>query len=47
MWGNINQQFESKNIEETRNCSIEGKKLNVLMSKKCKKVCMALNYSGH
>ena len=44
---NITQQSELENIDETRNCFIEEKKLNELMSKKYKKVCMALNYIGH
>ena len=41
---NISQEFRLKNKEKTRNHFIEEKFRKELMSKKHKKVCMALNY---
>ena len=42
--GNISQEFRLKKINETRNYFVEKIEQNELMSKKHKKVCMALNY---
>ena len=44
---NISQEFRLKNIDETRNCLIEEKNPNELMSKKHKKVSATLNYIEH
>ena len=41
---NIGQEFRPKNIDETRDYSIEKINRNKLMSKKHKKVCTSLNY---
>ena len=39
----ISQEFSLKNIDEARNCFMERINQNDLLSKKYKKVCMALN----
>ena len=44
---NISQEFRLKNIDHTRNYSIEKINRNELMSKKHKKVCTTLNYIEH
>ena len=44
---NISQEFRLKNIDETKNYSLEEIKKNELMSKKYKKVCTTLNYIEH
>ena len=44
---NISQEFRLKNIDETRNYSIEEINRNELISKKHKRVCTALNYIEH
>ena len=44
---NISQEFRLKNIDETRNYSIEEINRNELISKKHKRVCTALNYFEH
>ena len=41
---NITQEFQLKNIVETRNYFIEETNQKALMSKKHEKVCTALNY---
>ena len=41
---NLSQEFRLKDIDETRKYLIEEINQNDLMSKKHKKVCMALNY---
>ena len=41
---NVNQEFRSEKINETRNYLIEEINQNALMSKKHKKVCRVLNY---
>ena len=43
----MSQKFRLKNIDETRNCFLEEKKQNKLMSRKHKKVCTTLNYFEH
>ena len=43
---NINQEFRSKNIDETRNLLIEEINQNEMMSKKHKKVWTTLNYKA-
>ena len=43
----ISQEFRLKNIDETRNYFLEEIKQNELVSKKHKKVCTTLNYTGH
>ena len=44
---NISQEFNLKNINETRNYFTEGIDQNDLVSKKHKKICTALNYIEH
>ena len=41
------QEFRLKNIDEARNHFIKEIDQNDLMSKKHKKVCVALNYTEH
>ena len=43
----ISQEFILENINETSNYFIEDLSQNELMSKKHKKICMALNYIEH
>ena len=43
----ISQELRLKSIEKTRNYFIEKIEQNELMSKKHKKVCMALHYLEH
>ena len=44
---NINQEFRSKNIDETRNYFLEEIEQNELMSREHKKICTTLNYMEH
>ena len=44
---NIRQNFRLKNIDESRNYIDQEKEQNELMSKKHRKVCTRLNYTGH
>ena len=44
---NISKKFRLKNIDETRNYFLEQIELNILMSKKQKKICTTLNYIEH
>ena len=44
---NINQEFRSKNIDETRNYFLEEIEQNELMSREHKKICATLNYMEH
>ena len=44
---NLGQEFRLKNIDETRNYSIEEIEQNELMSQKHKKVCTTLNHIKH
>ena len=44
---NIGQEFRSKEIDKTRNYSVEEMKQIQLISKKHKKVCNILQYSEH
>ena len=44
---NIGQEFRSKEIDKTRNYSVEEMKQIELISKKNKKVCNILQYSEH
>ena len=44
---NISQEFQLKNIDETRNYFLEEIRRNELMSKKDKKACTTLNYIQH
>ena len=44
---NISQEFELKNIDETRNYFIKEINQNELMSKKHEKVCKVFNYIEH
>ena len=44
---NIAEEFELKNIDETRNYFFEELEQNELMSKKYKKLCVALDYIEH
>ena len=44
---NIAEEFELKNIDETRNYFFEELEQNELMSKKHKKVCVTLDYIEH
>ena len=44
---NIAEEFELKNIDETRNYFFEELEQNELMSKKHKKVCVNLDYIEH
>ena len=41
---NISKKFRLKNIDETRNYFLEQIELNILMSRKQKKICTTLNY---
>ena len=43
----ITQEFKLKNMDETRNYTIEEINRNELMSKKHKNVCKTLNYIKH
>ena len=44
---NIGQEFRSKEIDKTRNYSVEEMKQIELISKKHKKICNILQYSEH
>ena len=44
---NISKKFRLKNIDETRNYFLEQIELNILMSRKQKKICTTLNYIKH
>ena len=44
---NINQEFRSKNIDETRNYFLEEIEQNELMSREHRKICTTLNYMEH
>ena len=44
---NIAEEFELKNIDETRNYFFEELEQNELMSKKHKKVCVTVDYIKH
>ena len=44
---NINQEFRSKNIDETRNYFLEEIEQNELVSREHKKICTTLNYMEH
>ena len=44
---NISQEFRLKNIDETRNYSVEEMIRNKLISKNHKKVCTTLSYIEH
>ena len=43
----MSQDFRLKDIDETRNYSLEGIKQNELMNRKHEKVCTTLNYIDH
>ena len=44
---NIAEEFELKNVDETRNYFFEELEQNELMSKKHQKVCVTLDYIEH
>ena len=44
---NMNQEFNLKNIDKTRNYLTEEKNWSEFISKKHKKVCATLNYIEH
>ena len=44
---NMSQELRSKHIDEKRNCFLEEKEQNELMSRNHKNVCTTLNYIEH